>query len=462
MVRLSVFLCSLLFLVSCAAGSQSESVKSFQVRSDQAVLTIYMGASGAAEVDANARLEDVAIEVDGAWIELGLAPVELGYLNLKERQMLVGSAVAPLGEHRRLRLRFSSLPVGGTDASEQLMTLSLPEPLELRSGSSKCLFVDWQLISAQPRSKQLTSSFSAWGQGQALGGELLYVACQAINTVYVVRMDINEVVSAFGVPGPLAEIRMQSDERRLYILSRGRRAIYVYDCLNSRLIDQISLSGSIAPENMVLSADGDYAFVSDAAAGAVFKVELSSGQLVAQNRIGHRPQRMTYIDAGQGRLAVAVPSSNQVLILNAEDLRIQRSIPVGIRPAGLLYFADALYVAESGSQSVAVFAFQSGKQLAKITVGLQPDSLIGIDQSNAYVSNSGEQSLTALSAGQNMAFRRIDTVKNPTEMVYSLRKRLLYVASPRLNALGVLDRDSEKVLQQIVFGGVPGSMAILE
>ncbi|NOY12982.1 MAG: YncE family protein [Deltaproteobacteria bacterium] len=425
----------------------------------QALLTVYLSTSGAAEHVGKIQIDELAVEVDGAWIGLALPPVTIDYQRQKGRQMLLGAAVAPLGVHRRLRLRVSGL--SGSD-KEQEFIVRLSGPLELLKGESKCLFLDWQMLAERPGRRQLTPRFSAWGQGQALGGELLYVACREIDTVYIVRMDSNEVVAAFSVPGPLADIRVLAAPRRLYILSTGRRSIYVYDCLNARLIDQIALPGSIAPQHMVLSPDGQYAFVSDAAAGAIFKVDLSEGNLVAQTRTGHRPQRLIYIDEGLGRLAIAAPRSHQVFILNAADLRIQRIIPVGSRPSGLLYFADALYVAETGSRSVAVYNLQTGKQSATIAVGLAPDYLLSVDRNSAYVSNSGEGSLMVLYAGQNTAFKRIATAQNPTEMIFSQRRRLLYIESPKMRTVTVVDQVSENILKQIRLGGPPRSMAILE
>lgn len=463
MIQRLLLIFVMIVLTSCSGG-QVRSSKTLKVRSDQALLTVYLSTSGSAEMDIRVRIEEVELDVGGVWIGLGLDSLEVDYLKLKGDQVLLGAAIAPLGKHRRLRLRCSGLPpeAGGTAEAEQTFTVVLAGPLDLRQGESKCLFVDWRLVEEQPGSKKLSSRFTAWGQGQILGGELLYVACRDLNTIYVARIDINQVMAAFAVPGPLGDLQLSAGQRRLYVLSTGRRTIYVYDSLSARLLDQIALPGSIAPRFMTLSAEGRYAFVTDSAAGAVFKVSLNDGHLVAHQRLGYDPQRLIYIAEGQGSLAVVTPRSQQVFILNAEDLEVQRSIPVGARPSGVLYFDRSLYVAESGTDSVAIFNVLTGAQAGKIAVGSRPGSLLAVDSRTAYVGNAGETSLSALVAGQKTAFRRISITQQPGEMIFSQRKRLLYVASPASGLVVVVDPFSEKVVRYLDFAGIAESMTILE
>ena len=452
-----ILLFLLLLLAGCSAVQQSAPLPTVKARAGQALLSVYLSSSGTAELAGRIQIDEIAVEVDGVWLGIGQRSEEIDYQQQKGRQLLLGTAVAPLGEHRRLRLRVSGLP--NSDELQQFI-VSLPEPLELRAGDSKCLFIDWQLISERPGSKSLVARFVAWGQGLTLGGELLYVACQDIDTVYIVRMDLNEVVASFGVPGPLAEVRLY--QRRLYALSRGKRAIFVYDCLNGRLVDQIVLPGSVSPQHMVLSDDGAFAFVSDAAAGEVLKVNLAVGNLVNRTLIGHKPQRLIFYNDGQDRLALTAPGSQQVFILDAWTLQVLRVIPVGIRPVSLMFFNRSLYVAEQGTHTVAVFDPRSGKQQMRIPVGLRPEYLLAIDRNNAYVSNSGGVSLSMLHAGQGVAIRKISAGEKPMEWIYSQRKRLLYVANSSAQQLTVVDHTSGKLVRVIRIGGAPSSLAVLE
>lgn len=454
--RRFILIVTLLLLAACSAPRAGVS-KPFKVRSGQALLTTFLTTSGAAEAAGQILIEEIALEVNDVWIGLGLRSGEIDYQQQKGQPLLIGTVAAPLGEHRRLRLKISGLA-----GKQELQTfiVSLPDPLDLRAGNSKCLFIDWQLFTDRPGGAELLPRFTAWGQGQTLGGELLYVACRDLNTIYVVRMDINEVVASFGVPGPLAEIRIH--QRKLYILSTGKRSIFVYDCLSGRLIDQIALPGTISPQHMTLSDDGAFAFITDASSGEVLKLDLDTGTLVARRLIGHKPQRLIFFDDGEQRLAVTAPNSQQVFILDAVTLQLDLMIPVGRRPVSLLFFDRALYVVEQGTGLVAVFDPRTGKQKIKIPVGFRPEYLLAVDANTAYVSNSGEASLSALYAGQNMALRKIPAGKAPTEWLESQRKRLLYIANSSTRRVTVVDHTAENFLKEIHLGGAPTSLAILE
>ena len=402
------------------------------------------------------QVEELAIDVAGTWIALDLQRSSANFAQLKGGQILLGACVAPLGEHRRIRLR-----VRGGEGEIHDYILPLARSLQLEKGQSKCLFLDWQMRAEQPGSSALQSRFSAHAQEDVLGSDLLYLACSEINTIYLARLDSSQVVASFAVPGPLGAIRIQDEQRRLYVLSIGRRAIFVYDCLNARLVDRLNLSAGIAPAIMELSADGRSAFVSDPAAGAVFKVDLSSGELLAQYRFGVRPGKLAVNDAAN-LLAVSMPASNQVYFLDTHTLRTVRIIPVGSEPAGLLFFANSLYVAEKGDAAVGVFAINSGQQRSKIAVGPGPDSFLLIDQDTAYVSQSKGRSLSVLTAGQNVAFRQIGSFVGPAEMDLSVRRGRFYVASQERNRVSVVDQESERVVAEITVGSTVNSLAVLE
>lgn len=452
---------SLLIFTGCSTASDNAR-QSLKLRDREALLTVYMTTSGPAEIAASLTLKEVAVEVDAAWIALALPDVEVDYLQAKTRQQLIGAAVAPQGEHRRLRLRVVGLP-GNEDQKDEVQefVLSLPEPLTLRSGESKCLFVDLQLASERPGSQKLIPRFTAWGQGGVLGGELLYVLSPQLSTIYQARTDSHEVVASVGVPGPLEDMQLD-DRRRLFVLSSGRRSIYVYDCASGRIVDQIPLPATVSPGHMVLSSDFSFAYVTDSGSGEVLKIDLSTGNLDSRVRIGHRPQRLAYFIDGQEQLAVVSPNSQQVFILDANNLQLLRIIPVGIRPVSVAVAGGVLYVAEAGTHMVSEFDPSTGQQLASIPVGHRPEFLLDSGRGELYVSNSGERSISILQANQMAAFRRIATLENPISMELFARKRLLYVSHPARQQVSVIDLASEQQVAEISLGGAPGSLAVLQ
>jgi DNA-binding beta-propeller fold protein YncE len=148
-------------------------------------------------------------------------------------------------------------------------------------------------------------------------------------------------------------------------------------------------------------------------------------------------------------------------VLSADNLDIQREIPAGVEPDSLLYGDGRLYVAERGNQSVAVFDYRSGRQLARVAVGYEPVGMIEVD-GRIYVGNAGDSYLSAFYAGQNTSALRIATGEGPVALAVSERRRMLYIAEREAKALAVMDLSSERVKAVVPLGGRPTFLAVLD
>jgi YVTN family beta-propeller protein len=460
--RIFLALSVIFALTGCLASSTGRSIAPSP---DQALTTTYLSHSGPSTVDTSFALDSFALQSEKGWVELGIEPITVDSRPHHPPQRALGLASLPPGDYRKVRFRLSRLKIGRSaippSDDDQIIELTLPEPVKLEATESKCLFLDWHLAMGDSGAA-MAPVFKAWGQGQTLGGDLLFAACDQINTIYIIRSDINEVVASFGIPGPLGEIAVAPDKRRLYVLSTGERSLFTYDALNLQLIDRIPLSRTMEPRHLALSEDARHAFVSDAATGQVLKVELVSGQVTQQVRIGHRPERIAYAPGSPARIAVVAPRSQQVFILDAHSLRTRIIVPVGMNPSSALFFAGGLYVTEQASQTVSIYEETSGRQLTSINVGFQPDYLLSLSDRKALVSNAGGQSLSVLVPGQGTSFRTIRAGSNPTTLAKSETRQLLYVANRSKNQITVIDLASEQIEQQIELGGMPFFLAVLD
>ncbi|WP_144402023.1 YncE family protein [Geoalkalibacter subterraneus] len=460
--RILFVLWAIFTLTGCLASSPGRSAAPSP---DQALTTTYLSHSGPSTVDTSFVLDDFALQSEGEWVQLGIESVTVDSKHHRAPQRALGLASLPPADYAKIRFRLSRLKVGRSvippSEDYRIVELTLSEPLRLEATDSKCLFLDWYLA-VDENGGAMTPVFKAWGQGQTLGGDLLFAACDQINTIYVIRSDINEVVASFGIPGPLGEIAVASDKRRLHVLSTGERSIFTFDALNLHLIDRIPLSRTMEPRHLVLSEDARYAFVSDAATGQVLKIDLASGHVAQQIRIGHRPERIAYGSGSPARIAVVAPRSQQVFILDANSLRTRIIVSVGMNPTSALFFAGDLYVAEQASQTVSIYEEASGRQQSSINVGFQPDYLLALSDRKVLVSNAGEQSLSVLVPDQATSFRTIRAGSNPTTLAKSETRQLLYVANRSKNRITVIDLASEKIEQEIELGGMPFSLAVLD
>jgi DNA-binding beta-propeller fold protein YncE len=453
----------LLMLAGCATVNPAAK-SSLRVASGQTLATLYLSTNGVCSEQVTFELDEVALLLGDLWIDLLAAPVAIDHHQLQGRQLLLGIGSFPAGECRRIRFKLKQIRVAQSPSTlfaDQLIELPFGQPLTFSGNDSTCIFVDWHLTEQMLNEARFTPRFTVRGQEISLGGDLAYVLCDNIDTLYMVRTDQDVVTAALGLPGPLGEIAVDEVLRRLYVLSTGERVIHLFSSANARSLDRIALSIAVSPRHLSLSADGVFAYVTDAATNRVLKVDLFSGLIAREAIVGVRPERVLFFDDGSPRLAISSPTAQRVLILHADNLEVQREFPAGLEADGLLYYEDRLYVAERGSQSVAVFDYRTGRQLARISVGFEPSDLIAVD-GRIFVSNSSDGSLSVFYAGQSTTARRIPVGVGPADLAVSSRRRMLYIADREANTLSVMDLSGDRIQSVVPLGGSPSSVVVLD
>ncbi len=453
----------LLLLCGCAPVSLS-SEPSLRVSSGQTLASLYFSTTGVCSEQVSFEIAEVGLLLGDLWIDLPAGPVAIDRQQVQGRQLLLGIGPFPAGECRRIRFKLKQIKVAqspGTEFVDQLIELPFSRPVTFAGSDSTCLFVDWHLTAQMLKESGFVPLFSARGQEMPLGGDLAYVLCDNIDTLYLVRTDQNVVTAALGLPGPLGEIAVDAQRRRLYVVSTGERVIHLFNSANARALDRIALPIAVNPRHLSLSADGVFAYVTDAATNRVLKIDLFSGLIARQATVGLRPERVLFFDDGSPHLAVSSPTAQRVFILSADTLEVQREFPAGLDADALLYYNERLYVAERGSQSVAVFDYHSGRQLARVSVGFEPADMMEVD-GRIFVSNSREGSLSVFNAGQNTTARRIPIGEGPAALAVSERRRMLYIADRDANTLAVMDLSGERIKAVVPLGGSPSSVAVLD
>lgn len=456
-----------LFLNGCAADGGL--VKTQRVASGHTLATVYFSTTGASTEQISFTIDQIALLMGDIWIDLPMNPREINRQDVQGKQILFGIGTFPTGDCRRIRFRLTKFRVGNiensandSDEDPQLVELTFSRPIEFAGKDSLCLFIEWDPAAtvAQDRSR-FAPVFSARGQSVPLGGDLAYVVCDDIDTLYMVRTDVNLVVAALGIPGPLGELAIDDQGRKLYVLSSGERSIYVYNSANTQYLDRIPLSMAVKPQYMSLSADGSAAFVTDAATNRVLRIDLASGLVSHQTTVGFRPERIIFFDDGNPHLAVSSPAAQRIFILNAETLELIKEIPAGLDADSLLFLNNRLYVGERGNNLVSVFDYRTGRQLARIAVGADPVYMLTSDN-KVFVSNYREGTLSTFYGGQSTSARRVPAGPSPYALAVSERRRLLYIANREASSLTVLDLAGERIKGTVPLGGAPFSIGVLD
>jgi len=452
-----------LFLAGCAVNATSAR-KAPRVMPGQSLVSVYFSTTGVSTERISFELDEVSILMGDLWIELPAEKLKIDRQQVQGRQLLLGLGAFPAGDCSRVRFKLKEIRVGGNAGpglEDQLIELPLSRVVSFAGNDSTCLFIDWHLIPPIPGEVRFTPRFSVRGQELPLGRDLAYVVCDDIDTLYMVRTDVNFVVAALGLPGPLGELAIDENRKRLYVLSTGERAILVFDSTNAQKLDRIPLSIAVNPRHLALAEDGTAAFVTDAATNRILRIDLFSGIVAMQTTVGFRPERVIYFDDGSHRLAVSSPTAQRVFILNADTLVLLKEIPAGNEVDSMLFWNDQFYVAERGGNSVVAFDHRSGRELSRVTVGFEPSYLIGVDH-KIFVSNYQDNSISIFHAGQNTSVRRIPVDSGPYAMAVSDRRRLLYLANRESSSLTIVDLSSERVKAVVPLGGRPFAIGILD
>ncbi len=431
---------------------------------DQALVTLYLETSGSSMADLSLTLSGVDVLHDGVWIPLSQGTFQVDSRKMKDHQLLLGTSLLPAGQHDQFRLHLNEVRVGRQEPSVKkqadLVSVSVEAPVFLEGGDSRCLFLQWELGDSTDVQGNVPR-FQMKDQAQPLTSELLYVMCDEIETLYLVRSDKNLVVYSLPLDGPVTDMKLDAEKQFLYILSQGARSLLVYDCKRNRMIDRIALAVTVEPHYFDLSADGAFAFISDAATDKIVKVDLVGGQLLQQVNVGYRPGRILYYEyGGTGHVAVSSPDSQQVFLLDAESLQVGASLAAGFDPEGLFAMGESLFVCDRGSQTVTAYSLRSRSVQANISVGRDPVSLVSDGGDKIYVANYGEQFLSVISAGQNVTLRRIPVGQGPFSFAFLNYRKMLYIANRKNLTITALDLAGEKTVATVPLGGKPLFIAV--
>lgn len=167
------------------------------------------------------------------------------------------------------------------------------------------------------------------------------------------------------------------DGVRAYVANMGSGTVGVFDLARrTRLRD---IPAGRQPEGLAVSPDGRRLWVADRAGDRLRVFDTATFAEVASLPTGKTPIRVAI--SPDGRHAVTSDyGAASLSLFDARTLRRLRTVPVG-RPGSqqvtILFSGDGqrLYVAETGTDTVAELAFPSGRVLRRLPAGKQGDGL---------------------------------------------------------------------------------------
>jgi hypothetical protein len=176
----------------------------------------------------------------------------------------------------------------------------------------------------------------------------------------------------------------------------------------------------------------------------VIRFNFVSGQPLGRAAVGEFPYGVRALPGG--RVAVSNWGNASVSILQAQDLKILRTIPVGNHPSDMLVVPERrqLFVACSDSDLISLIDLESLREVRRVNIQM-PDSKLGGAQPDAlafdpatgklFVALAAVNALAVLDVSNSDGEPKLDGLiparAYPTGLLYSSAARSLYIADGR-------------------------------
>lgn len=462
----------IVLIVSLAAcvkvGTQQgghELMTTTSLSSSQPQVSLCLSSSeGGAGHHVRVGMDSIEVFDGGQWVSLISQPLTFTS-EQAARGILLDRVQVPEGQYQRVRFRITQAVIE-QDGHQSVLQLpsqpveySLAKPLSLDKGSSVTVFLHWDIAASLSKAPQFVPTFGVSEQHIPLTTELAFVSCPEINTVYVIRTDQNRICGSWGISGYPTSIHASKAGNMLYVLASDQAAIVAVELSSGNVRDRIRIPMATRPSFMTIDSDGRNAYLVDQASGMVFRVDLDTGSLAAQVRLGEGLDYCVFLDENK-ILAVSSSQSQKVVLLDPVTLRVQQSIAVGNNPVGVAGYDGNLYVAESRANTVGRYSTSRGVSLRQ-HVGLGPSRIL-VHERSLFVANSQGGSISMLRPEQLTVVKEIVTGGSPGEMAVSVARNWLYAADASANAVTVIDLSRQRLGLGIDLKAKPFDIAVIQ
>jgi len=420
------------------------------------------------DVEMNILSIDVLSDT-GSWYPIASDAFTLEARKISQGQVFLGRGLLQPGYYSRIRLTLKNLLLrqqeGEIDLTPDKPTIEIgiPTKLYLDEGDSHSVFLSWDVRASLEESHRGMPVIQVAPRLRNLIADVAYVSCPEINTVFMIRTDKNKVCDSLGVGGHPTYLSSSAREREmnLFVLTNSGPEIKRISPSANRVVENYTLPLTGKAAHMTIDPSGQTAYIVDSQRGTVMSVSLQTGRVDHRERLGYDPAYIIYLHK-QNLLAVSIPLSQSVALLNPETLTSIGSVATGIKPEGLMQLNDTkLYIAESGGNSVLVYDLERKGVAKRIPVDFSPRRILGAD-GYVYVSNYGSRTISVLRPGQPGVSRNIILSGAPLEMAYVPTSQWIYVGNEENKSISVIDPVTSTMVTDIQLGSIPGGIAVID
>ncbi len=287
--------------------------------------------------------------------------------------------------------------------------------------------------------------------------KMAYVANLSDNSVSVIDISSNKVMSTFAVGTNPYSSCLSSDGNTLFVANPGSKDISVVNTATNRLIKTIAVSGAL--RYVALNPQGTYLYAPIFGTNQMSIISTSSLEITSTVTVGNWPSAICFSKDGNTAY-IANYQDNTVSVFNTTTNSVTNTISTGANstPEGICISPDGskVYVATSSKTSLPVISTSSNSIVATITGLNGPLGLINsLDGSKLYVANPSLGTVSVVNTSTNTVTKSITVGNSPRGISISSDGTQLYVTNTGSNNLSVIDASTDQVINTISTGTAP-------
>ena len=280
-------------------------------------------------------------------------------------------------------------------------------------------------------------------------GSFAYITNQGDNTVSVIDVTQNKVISTIQVGKAPVGVAVSAQLQRVFISNVESNNISVINTVNKTVIDSIALQG--APVGLAMAPNNRTLYVADWFSDQIIAINTDDFSKRRALTVATAPAGLV-VSADSKTLFVAARDSNEIAIVDTETFSISKRIASGKHPFGLSLSNDILYSVNVYDNTVSAINTLTW-QTTTIKVGEHPYCAVaGADSKMLYVSNTQDDTVSVIDLETLATIATIDVGMTPEGISYDKANNKVLVASWGENKVSVIDAISNKLIGHIKTG----------
>lgn len=289
----------------------------------------------------------------------------------------------------------------------------------------------------------------------------VYVALDGGSSIGIVDLASFELIGSIPVRGGAARIELAQDGASLfaYLTSFDKDIVTKVDLLApSAMIAPLTIhvrpdsEVPKQPNDVILSADGRYAYTPHINLGTLSILDLEGGIEAGFLAVGDEPHRGLLSPDGQS-LYLSDKKANQVVVVDLATLELTRTLTTDAEPIAMAIANDKLYVTCWGTDQLNIIDLNTGQISGRIRMGVDPvDIVITRDGKTAYVVNQESDSISVLNLVEHIRTATIAVGDSPRNIILSQDESRAYVPNFESGSLSILDLTTNTTIDSIAAG----------